>query len=246
MEETREMFELAPEEIQVCLRLRGPAKRHQLWHYLRPPTLEDWRDYERNLRSTVESVDNEGEEALRFESRSLEAAAALYDCLFRRAEGYSASPNGHLPVEKIPLHHKEMVVRGMADVGPAAAPEETESPAEIPFSLDSETVEVLLEAGRDGKQFHNLAHVFRPPTAADRVEYSRIVSQALYVRGSQTLKSILPSRLPGLAALYDRLIEQAQGYAVGEQPLTDRAAIIQHMDPLHKKVAVQALFGESA
>ena len=59
------LFELAPEEIEVCLRLRGPAGRHELVHYLRPPGYEDWREYERNLRSTVESVESD------FHQRSL-------------------------------------------------------------------------------------------------------------------------------------------------------------------------------
>jgi hypothetical protein len=87
-------------------------------------------------------------------------------------------------------------------------------------------------------------HVFRPPAAADRVEYSRVTSQALYVRNSHTLKTLLPSRLPGLVAIYDRLIEQVRGYVVAGAPLEDRAAIVRQMDPLHKKVAVQLLLGE--
>jgi hypothetical protein len=89
-----------------------------------------------------------------------------------------------------------------------------------------------------------LVHVFRSPTAADRVEYSRITSQALYVRNSQTLKTILPSRLPGLVALYDRLVDEVRGYVAAGIPVTDRAAIVKQMDCLHKKVAVQVLFGE--
>ena len=238
-----ELFELAPEEIEVSLRLKGPGGRHQLLHYLRPPALDDWREYERNLRSTVESVENDGEETLRFDSCAVEAAAVLYDRLFRRAQGYRAgeSSNG-VAAERIPLHHKELVVRGLSDVAPAT-PEDSAEPSDaVPFPLDAETVEARLEATRSGAKHRNLVHVFRPPTAADRVEYSRIHSLALYVRGSQTLKSLLPSRLPGLVSLYDRLILDARGYAVAGQPLADRAAIVRHMDPLHKKVAVQALF----
>ena len=256
MEETATLFELAPEEIEVCLRLKAKrhmdgvsAGRHELAHYLRPPAYEDWREYERNLRSTVESVatSEAGEEALRFESSALEAAATLYDRLFRRARGYDCG-DGEVSAERIPLHHKELVVRGLSDVAPAAngaAAEEAGDPWEsVPFSLDAETVEVRLEATRAGAKRTNLVHVFRPPSAAERVEHSRVHSQALYVRGSQTLKSLLPSRLPGLVALYDKLILEARGYAVAGRPLADRAAIVRHMDPLHKKVAVQMLFEE--
>ena len=252
MEETAELFELAPEEIEVCLRLKGPGARHQLLHYLRPPTFEDWREYERNLRSTVESVECDGEETLRFDSCALEAAATLYDRLFRRAGGYQAGPsscegsNG-VSAERIPLHHKELVTRALSEVAPASPEAPGDSWEAIPFSLDAETVEVRLEATRAGAKHLNLVHVFRPPTASDRVEHSRIHAQALYVRGSSRdagLKSLLPSRLPGLAALYDKLILEAHGYAVAGRPLADRAAVVRHMDPLHKKVAVQALFGE--
>ena len=245
MEEATEMFELAAEEIQVCLRLRGPAGRHELRHILRPPRWEDWRDYERSLRSTVETVENDGQEAMRFDSRAMEAAAELYDRLFRSAEGYHGNQNGCVTAEMIPLPHKEMVVRGLGDVAPATEEETAGEPgAESLFSLDADTVEVALQATRSGKKFRNLAHVFRAPTAADHVEYSRISAQALYVRGSKTLKSILPPRLPGLVALYDRLIQQVRGYGVAGQPLGERAAIVQHMDPLHKKAAVQTLFEE--
>ena len=57
-------------------------------------------------------------------------------------------------------------------------------------------------------------------------------------------RSLLPSRLPGLVALYDKLILETRGYAVAGRPLADRAAVVRHMDPLHKKVAVQMLFAE--
>lgn len=250
--ESRDLFELAPEEIEVCLRLKAKRHmdvvsggRHELLHYLRPPTFEDWREYERNLRSTVESVESDGEETLRFDSCAFEAAATLYDRLFRRAHGYQAgnASNG-VPAERIPLHHKELVTRALSEVAPASPEASGDSWEAIPFSLDAETVEVRLEATRAGAKHSNLLHVFRPPAASDRVEHSRIHAQALYVRGSQTLKSLLPSRLPGLVALYDKLILEARGYAVAGRPLADRAALVRHMDPLHKKVAVQLLFGE--
>jgi hypothetical protein len=258
--------------------------RHELRHYLRPATLDDWREYERNLRSTVETMESDGEETLKFDSCALEAAARLYDRLFRRAEGYQtsldsaigtrdsesgirnsessrsqqgsnpplarpesrvASPESRVTADRIPLHHKELVVRGLSDVAPAAEHLTDEWDA-VPFALDAETMEVRLEARRAGATHSNLLHVFRPPSAADRVEHSRIHAQALYVRGSrgEGLKSLLPSRLPGLVALYDRLILEACGYAAAGRPLADRAAVVRHMDPLHKKVAVQVLFEE--
>lgn len=238
-------FELVVEEIEVCLRVKGVGGRYELSHRLRPPALEDWRAYERDLRSTVEVAENEPD-ALHFNSATLEAAGALYDRLFRGANGYrTTEASGVISAEQIPLHHKEMVVRGLTDVGPAAPGDTREESTEAAlFSLDAGRVEVALEGSRNGVSYPNLVHVFRAPAAADRVEYSRVTSQALYVRNSHTLKTILPSRLPGLVTLYDRLIEEVRGYAAAGAPLIDRAAIVRQMDPLHKKVAVQLLFGE--
>ena len=239
------LYELAAEEIEVCLRVKGVGGRYELTHRLRPPTLEDWRAYERDLRSTVEVAENEPD-ALRFHSATLEAAAALYDRLYRGASGYRvAEASGVLRAEQIPVHHKEMVVRGLTNVGPASPGEDGEESSEPElFALDAGRVEVALESSRNGASYPRLIHAFRAPAAADRLEYSRVTSQALYVRGSQTLKTILPSRLPGLVALYDRLIEEVRGYGAAGAPLADRAAIVRQMDPLHKKVAVQVLFGD--
>lgn len=245
-EREQKLFELAPEQVEVCLRVSGAGGRYELRHRLRPPRLDDWREYERNLRSTVETAEHD-RDALQFDSAPLEAAAALYDRLFLGADGYSlAGGLEGISPDRVPLNHKEMAIRALSDVGPAPRPEGSPGEdAEVAlFSLDPEQVEVTLEASRSGTSYQQLTHVFAPPNAADRVEYSRVTSQALYVRGSRSLKTLLPARLPGLAALYDRLILEARGYAAAGGELKDRAAIAKHMDPLHKKAAVQMLFEE--
>ena len=250
VKQSEQLYELAAEEIEVCLRVKGAGGRYELWHRLHPPTLEDWRAYERDLRSTVEVSESEPD-ALRFNSATLEAAGALYDRLFRGARGYRAGDAPDvITAERIPLHHKELAVRALTDVGPSSHSEAGHSAAEedstepLLFSVDTGGVDVALEASRNGVSYAGLVHTFRAPSAADRVEYSRVTSQALYVRNSHTLKTILPSRLPGLVALYDRLIVEVRGYAAAGAPLNDRAAVVRQMDPLHKKVAVQVLFGE--
>ena len=247
-EQQQTLFELAVEEIEVCLQVKAGGRCCELAHRLRAPVLEDWRAYERDLKSTVEAAENEPE-ALRFSASSLEAAGALYDRLFRTASGYRiANATGAVTAEQVPLHHKEMVVRALSNVAPdsrsGSASDETAGGEPTLFELDADRVEVVLEASRGGRAYHELVHVFRAPSAADRVEYSRITSQALYVRNSQTLKTILPSRLPGLVALYDRLIEEVRGYSAAGAVLADSGTIVRQMDALHKKVAVQLLFGE--
>lgn len=245
------LFELAPDRIEISLRLNSGGSRYELKHRLRPPRLADWCEYERNLKSTVEAPEH-SPDALQFESASMEAAVALYDSLFLEAEGYCiATEDVGVTCGQIPAHHKEMVIRGLGDVAPELAEgaelsEEAGSPAEKPdvalYSLDSEHVSITLQALARGEKFSGLVHKFSPPTAAHRIQYSRIVSQALYVRGSRSLKTLLPARLPGLVKLYDQLICEAHGYCAQGSELADRAAIVRHMDPLHKKAAVQELF----
>jgi hypothetical protein len=241
------LFELAPDRIEICLRLNSAAAgggRYELIHRLRPPKFEDWREYERNLKSTVEASE-QSPDALQFDTETMEAAVALYDSLYLEATGYCmAGEQGCASCEQIPVHHKEMIIRSLGDVSPAPpASEETTDAAEVAlFSLDPEHVSVTLLAHARGAAYTGLVHVFNPPTAADRISYSRVTSQALYVRGSRTLKTLLPARLPGLVKLYDQLIRETRGYCAQGQELTERTAIVRHMDALHKKAAVQQLF----
>lgn len=237
------LFELSPKKIEVCLRMKGASGRYELTHYLRPPKLEDWRRYEINLKSTVEASEH-SPEALQFDSAAMEAAVELYNSLFTEATGYCVtSEGGVVACEQIPAHHKEMVIRALGDVGPETAQNSDGIDDSItPFALDPDRITVTLQAQARGEDFAGLTHMFSPPTAADRIGYSRVVSQALFVRGSQSLKTLLPARLPGLVKLYDQLICEVRGYSVQGQEVSERAAIVKHMDPLHKKAAVQALF----
>jgi hypothetical protein len=238
------LFELAPDKLEICLRLNNASGRFELTHFLSSPILEDWRTYERNLKSTVEAPE-QSPDALQFESASMEAAVALYDSLFLGANGYCLPrENGGVTCGQIPAHHKEMVVRSLGDVAPEQPHQDEDDggPDVALFSLEPDHIRVTLRAHALGKGYQGLVHIFTPPSAADRIQYSRIISQALYIRGSRTLKTLLPVRLPGLVKLYDQLISEVRGYCVYEQPIADRAAIIKFMDPLHKKTAVQELF----
>ena len=62
------------------------------------------------------------------------------------------------------------------------------------------------------------------------------------IEGSTRLWQEHPSVMNAVIERHDRLIEDARGYGAAGAPLEDHAAIVRHMDPLHKKVAVQLLF----
>jgi hypothetical protein len=152
----------------------------------------------------------------------------------------------------VPLAHKEAAVRALTLVAPAQLQVESDDPDSTSdqstdnyFPLHAEQVPVVLEAAVAGRAYPRLVHLFRPPTVADERTYRRLLAETLIVRGSRHPRTLIPARLPALCRLYDSLILAAEGYSVQDQPLVSSLQAIQSMDPWHKRVAVQALFGDA-
>lgn len=160
----------------------------------------------------------------------------------------------------IPLAHKEAAVRALTLVAPAQLQVESDDPGSTSdqstnqplnqstdnyFPLHAEQVPVVLEAAVAGRAYPRLVHLFRPPTVADERSYRRLLAETLIVRGGRHPRTLIPTRLPALCRLYDSLILAAEGYSVQDQPLVSSLHAIQSMDPWHKRVAVQALFGDA-
>jgi len=150
--------------------------------------------------------------------------------------------------DKVDVLHKIAAVRLLAQVYPEepAEPEPGEagdegSDAGKEYCFDPDRVEVRLLAARGGVECDGLVHVLRRPTAREQKEFSRVASSALYVRGSRTEKSLLPSRLREFVRFYDSLIQEVRGYTAQGLPAT-RDDAVHHMDALHKQTAVSALF----
>lgn len=245
----QELFELAPEEIIVPLRVLSPAGRspRRLTHFFRSPTLDDWLAYDRALKLTI----REGrEEASVFHSQATEAAALLWRRTILRVDGYgrgTASGRGLAAdvapgqqsdwQERIPLEHQQQAVRGLALVEVEPAKEDELYP------LDFETREIGLRAHRNGRWYAKLVHRFRRPTTEDELAYRRILSELYVLRGSGETR--VPPRLGALVRFYDRLILCVEGYARGGEPVAGtREAVATAMDALHKRVAIEGLFGE--
>ncbi len=152
----------------------------------------------------------------------------------------------------IPLAHKEAAVRALTLVAPAQLQAESDDPGSTSnqstdnyFPLHAEQVPVVLEAAVAGRAYPRLVHLFRPPTVADERTYRRLLAETLIVRGGRHPRTLIPARLPALCRLYDSLILGVEGYALEGQPLASSIHAIQSMDPWHKRVAVQALFGDA-
>ncbi len=152
----------------------------------------------------------------------------------------------------VPLAHKEAAVRALTLVAPAQLQAESDDPDSTSdqstdnyFPLHAEQVPVVLEAAVAGRAYPRLVHLFRPPTVADERTYRRLLAETLIVRGSRHPRTLIPARLPALCRLYDSLILGVEGYALEGRPLASSIHAIQSMDPWHKRVAVQALFGDA-
>ena len=258
-------FELKPPEIPIPIAFREGGRKFRVTHLFRPPQFADWLEYELKLNRSVETVGAQ----TRFDQQKADAAEALWDRIALRVEGYLVNSNPQiaqmpqmenatsdseflesvqsaksvdLPVafpddwqSKVPLLHKMAAVQLLAQVFPADT-EETEA-----YHFNPDQVEVSLIAARGGHTFPDLVHILRRPTVRQQKEFSRIVSTALYVRGSRTEKSLLPSRLREMTRFYDDLVVAVRGYSVHGKHATHDDAI-HAMDALHKQTAIAALF----
>ncbi len=238
-----EAFELRPAEIPTPIAFREGGRKFRVLHMFRPPQFGDWLEYETKLNRSVEIVGNN----TRFDQQRAEAAEAIWDRIALRVEGYLVGATGpvaptELPEafpegwrEQIPVLHKMAAIQLLAQVFPADA-DETEV-----YCFDPEQIEVHLIAARGGREYSGLVHTLKRPSVRRQKEFSRVVSTALYVRGSRTEKSLLPSRLREMARFYDELVTGVRGYSVNGQPATGDDAV-KWMDALHKQTAVAALF----
>ena len=250
-QQATQSFELRPDEIPTPLSFREGGRRFRVTHIFRPPQYADWLEYEVKLNRSVEITGNH----TRFDQERAEAAEAIWDRIALRVEGYLVDTgdarNGdaeslaaavELPDafpeawrEKVPLMHKMGAIQLLAQVFP------TEGGEMEVYRFNPDQTEVQLIAGRAGREYGRLLHTLKRPTVRQQKEFSRVVSSALYVRGSRTEKSLLPSRLREMARFYDELVVSVDGYTVnGSKPAREGA--VKWMDALHKQTAVSALF----
>ena len=254
------LLELAAPELPIPLKVSHAGRTYRVRHFLRPPAPADWFAYEVALAMAVEELppapDSPGhgpafgeEPTFKLHLRSTDAALELWDRLARRVEGYQLPPSNQDQPDwrtLIPLAHKEAAVHALTLVAPAAlAPDSTNNdPTNYDFPLLADEVPIVLEAVVAGVAYPRLVHSFPPPSVEAERTYRRLLAETLLVRGSRSPRTLIPSRLPALVRLYDRLILTVSGYSLNARPLTDPAEIARVMDAWHKRVAVQALFGE--
>ncbi|MBI4462676.1 MAG: hypothetical protein HY653_07215 [Acidobacteria bacterium] len=270
------LLELTPQKLVVSLRVSHAGRVYRVCHLLRPPAPADWFAYEAALQPALEELPpapDSDEPGYRLEMRAADAALELWSRLVLRVDGYTplsghdssraddlAADEGSAgrivsnPAsgvggrqdwrELIPLSHKEAAVHALTLVAPAQ-PLLIDSPNGH-FPLFAEEIPVVLEAAVAGLAYPRLVHRFRPPSVAHERAYRRLLAETVIVRGSRAPRALIPARLPALVRLYDQLILGVEGYAINTQPPASRLEVIQSMDAWHKRVAVQALFGDLA
>ncbi len=251
MKNERRLLELAPAEITVPLKVTQAGESYRLRHVLRPPTAADWFVYEAALEMAVEELPpgaDSNEPCYRLRVRSSEAALLLWERLVLRVEGYEQLAESDWRA-LIPLGHKEAAISALTLVAPVTArffEPGAEEESNHTYPLLAEEHRVMLEAVAAGVAYPQLVHRFRPPSVEAERTYRRLVSETLLVRGARTPRTLLPARLPALVRLYDELILGVEGYGLNGEPLAASVQVTQHMDAWHKRVAVQALFGDTA
>jgi hypothetical protein len=219
-------YELKPDAIEQPL-IAGQAR---VKHFLRPPSQADWEIYDVALKVALER----SEEGTALLHEEMAAADVLWRRIILRVEGYEACEDWR---DKIPLSHRRAAILPLTQVVSAA---EREGDPDAPFQLAVDRIEVELLAAPD---YEGLAHVFRFPNPQDEMEFDRIRSAAVWVRG--TTRSAFPAKLAAYVKLYDRLIIEVRNYTLnGEIPSREQA--VQLMDAMHKQIALIGLFARGA
>lgn len=174
------------------------------------------------------------------------ARLTLVESVLIDAKGYTSDQ----PVTQIdgwqrllPLSHRMGAANALTNVSRSEAADEE------PLALGRECVilDAVWSAGEDGavRKFHGLRHVFSTPTSEQQHRYARDASRSVLIGGSRAGKTRWLGPQATLAALYDELVIEAEGYTVhGEKP--DRAAVIEHMDLYHKVAAASELFSPAS
>jgi hypothetical protein len=207
----------------------------RLIHRFRPPTVDDWLEYERALRPTVVLADEEIE--TRVSQR--EASDELWRKRIAAVEGYAPEPLQIVQLGKVPLEHRVLAVSGLDRVQPAADQD---------VLGDSETVAVKLEAWWNGELYRRLVHRFKRPLVEHELRFQEAAERRTLARtkiggqkkpGQGTLTTRALPQLPTLIALYDELIVGIDGYGQGAVPVL---VANQLMDTPHKAAAVRELF----
>ena len=205
------LFPLEPAELLVTLDVRG----RKVDHTLRSISEADWLQYERLATSTTR---RDGERVVT-DSLKLEAVEWLYG---ERIEGV-AFDDTVVPIDRVPLQHKEAVIDALAKV-------EAE-PDPAADWLDPMPA-VVVNALRNGKLYRGLRHVFRSPSAKQQADYARAMARAVAVEVGKDRRVVMCSTLGDKIDLYDKLIDRVEGYEPNDP---------KKMDALHKKVAITAL-----
>lgn len=106
-------------------------------------------------------------------------------------------------------------------------------------SLGTEIKIVLPAIDSDGDIYENLTHIFRQPTAEDKISYYRLMTQAEIIHGidGKPIRTKDGDYWPAINELYDRCILRVEEYKFPEQTENWKELV-----PLeHKQWAIELL-----
>jgi hypothetical protein len=225
------------------------ASKSQFVLRCRRITPEDWEKYFASIVVTSEQQGKTRINVIDIDSPKISLAEAVLESV----EGYKVLGGGSIAdlpnwQTRIPLAHRKQLGEVLADARPEPQDDELliHPEAEVVMLSATWSAVTTSETGDVGtfamQKFSGLKHVLKTPTQAQHLRYTREASRARIVGGSRNGKTVYPGANALLAALYDELIIEVEGYSVNGKELADRAAIIREMDMLHKVMAAQEVF----
>ena len=213
--------------------------------HIRPITEQDWFAY---FDSIVTTSERKGNDVVR-RSDAGAAGVTLVEKVLTGAEGYRLPP-GQTSLtgldgweSKIPMQHRLAIAEVLLNV---SAIELGESDDALLIGSEAVALEALWSADEQGniRKHAPLVHVFDTPSADHQRKYLRDASRSRIVGGSRQGRTVWQGAQRTLAALYDELIQDVQGYVWGSSSLAcaDRTEIARRMDTRHKVAAAEKLF----
>lgn len=201
---------------------------------------EDWKKFWAELQINTQVEKNQRTRT----SDNTSPAVDLVTRLVKSVDGYkltSDAPFTSMPNwrERLPLGHRAHVGSQLQDV-------RFDDGADFVFDPEYEVVKLRARWGSNEPgtmvEHSGLIHRLNPVTGEQQRRVRRAQSQSIVVGGSRSDQTIYPSIHHLYVELYDELIVNVEGYAVGGSPISTADEARGQMDAMHKFGAVMALF----
>lgn len=244
--EAQALYPLEAAELVASIEISEGGRKFKLDHVFRTFTRDDWREYSRLTEVTM--TGRAGEDGAEMSSSQDDATERFWRETVVRVDGYRYTDE-HFR-ERMPLKHMRAAIEAATQCYVAEDDESGDDDAgdddaasgadHLAPSLGPApgSRSIVIEAGRDGREYPRLVHHFRQPTSSEIKKYRGTQSRETLIRGRRKRRgewrSVTHAELGYAFNLYDKLIESVEGYEPADP---------KKMDPVHIDVAIKELMG---